>query len=272
MCLELAAPRERVQLGEPVSLVVTLINCSSSPQQVQDLLSPGYGFLQVIIQPPDAKEQLFRPIANLEGRGKPTRSLDPGDRFSALVPVYADPDGWALTRPGQYRFRAHYSVEASRLESKPVEIAVVPPQTEADRYAAEIMMSREVAWFLITGRDEKGEGSKRLTTIVERYPNSRLASYARVGLAVADSRDRFDPTTKSFRKAGCERAVDDLSHAPEIADPSLASAGTAAWIGCLRQMGRDKEVNGAVATFMRSHPAARNVAKVNQMLGVTRKE
>ena len=272
LCLELQAPRGRVQLGEPVSLVASLINCSSAPQKVDNLLSPEFGFLQVVIQPPDAKEQLYRPITNRDARGKRTQSLDPGDRLSALVPVYASADGWTLTRPGQYRFRAQYSVETARLESKPVEITVTPPPSEAERDAAEMMMSREVGWFLITGRDEKGEASKRLTTIVERYPNSRLAPYARVGLAVFDSRDRFDPSTKAFRKDGCQRGADDLSRAPEIGDPSLASTGTAAWIRCLRQMGREKEVDGAIATFMKSHPAARSVASVNQMLDVTRKE
>ncbi len=272
LCLELHAPRDSVQLGEPLSLVASLINCSSAPQQVDDLLSPEFGFLQVVIQPPDAKEELYRPVTNRDARGKGTRSLDPGDRLAALVPVYASADGWTLTRPGRHRFRAQYSVEAARLESKPIDVTITPPASQAERDAAEMMMSREVGWFLITGRDEKGEASRRLTTIVERYPSSRLALYARVGLAVFDSRDRFDPSTKAFRKDGCQRAADDLSRAPEIGDPSLASTGTAAWIRCLRQMGREKEVDGAIATFMKSHPAARNVASVNQMLNATRKQ
>jgi hypothetical protein len=273
LCLELQSPQERVQLGEPLSLVASLINCSSEPQQVDDLLSPEFGFLQVFIQPPDGKELLHRPITKRDGRGKRTQSLGPGERLSALAPVYASAEGWTIARPGRYRFRAQYAVEATRVDSKPIDVTVTPPETDADRQAANIMMSREVGWFLIAGRDEKSEGSKRLAALVKQYPQSRLAPYARVGLAVADSRERFDSSTKTFRQAGCERAVEELARAvPEVADLSLAATGTASWIRCLRQLGRDKEVAPAADTFRRSHPAAKDVPAVNQLLGVTRQE
>jgi hypothetical protein len=272
LCLDLQASRDQVVIGEPFSLIASVVNCSAVDQQVDDLLSPDYGFLQLSIKPPEGKEQLYRPIAKREARGKPTRSLAPGDRLSAFAPVYASADGWTITRPGRYVFRAQYSVDAARLESKPVAVDVATPQSEADRQAASIMVSREVGSFLITGSDQNGEASKRLTAIIEQYPQSRLAPYARVGLAIADSRDRFDPSTKTFRKDGCERTTDQLARAPEISDPSLASAGTAAWIRCLKQLGRDKEVSGAISTFLRSHPAARKVTTLDQALGVTRKE
>ena len=272
LCLDLQAPRDEVLFGEPLSLVVSLVNCSPVEQQVDDLLSPDFGFLQVLMRPPDDKDQLYRPITKRDARGKRTRPLAPGDRLSALVPVYASADGWTLTRPGRYAFRAQYSLDVSRLESKSVYVTVAPPQSEAEARAASLMMSREVGWFLVTGRDDKGEGSRRLTAIVEQYPQSRLAPYARVGLAVADSHDRFDPATKRFKTNGCERASAQLAHAPEVRDSSLASAGTAAWIRCLRQSGQDKDVNAAISSFMRSHPAARSVAALDQTFGVTRKE
>lgn len=272
LCLDLQASRDQVVLGEPLSLVVSVVNCSTVEQQADDLLAPEFGFLQVLFQPPDGKEQLYRPNTNRDARGKGTRSLAPGARLSAFAPVYASADGWTTARPGRYVFRAQYSVDAARLESKPVAVNVAPSRIEADRQAANIMMSREVGWFLVTGRDEKGEASKRLTAIVERYPQSRLAPYARVGLAIADSRDGFDPSTKTFRKDGCARTIDQLARAPEVPDPSLASAGTAAWIRCLKQLGRDKDVSGAISAFLRSHPAARNVTALDQTLGVTRKE
>lgn len=272
LCLELQTSRERVLLGEPLSLLVSLVNCSSLEQQVDDFLSPEFGFLQLLFQPPDGKEQLYRPITKREARGRAARRLAPGDRLSALAPIYASGDGWTMTRPGRYVFRAQYSVDGPRLESKPVDVNVAPPPTEADRQAANIMMSREVAWFLVTGRDEQGQGSKRLAAITEKYPQSGLAAYARVGLAIADSRDRFDPSTKTFSKDGCERTLDQLARAPEISDPSLAAAGTLAWIRCLKQLGRDKEVSTAASMFLRSHPAARTVTALEPMFGVTRKE
>ena len=106
LCLDLQAPRDEVLFGEPLSLVVSLVNCSPVEQQVDDLLSPDFGFLQVLMRPPDDKDQLYRPITKRDARGKRTRPLAPGDRLSALVPVYASADGWTLTRPGRYAFRA----------------------------------------------------------------------------------------------------------------------------------------------------------------------
>jgi hypothetical protein len=272
LCLELQPARRELQLGEPLSLVASLINCSPSRRDVDDLLSPEFGFLQIWIQPPEGKELLYRPIARREGRGKGMRSLEAGERTSVFVPVYASADGWTITRPGRYRLRAQYSVDGGALESKPDYVTVTPPSGEADRYAANLMVSLEVARVLVGGRDDSGDAAKRLTAIVEKYPQSRLAPYAGVGLAIADSRDGFDPYTKTFRKGGCERAVDALARAPEIADPSLASAGTAAWIRCLRQLGRDKEVNGAISRFLRAHPAAKDVASLDQAFGIRRQE
>lgn len=273
LCLELHAPQESVQLGEPISVVASLLNCSSTTQRVQDLLSPEYGFLQVWIQPPDGKELLHQTVIKRGGRGKPFVALAPGERLSAFVPVYFSPEGWTIRNPGRYGVRAQYSADAAKFEAKSIYFTVRAPRPGAEQQAADLMMTREVGLFLAGGSDGYGEGSRRLRTLTEKYGETRLAPYARLALAISASQDRFDPRSKSFVKDGCEQATDQLALAvPRVGDPMLAATGTASWVRCLRQLGRDSEVNGAVSMFLRSHPHAKNVRGIEQLTGPTRKD
>lgn len=268
LCLELHAPYARVQLGEPLTVVASLVNCSTTTQQVEDLLAPEFGFLQVWMRPPGGEERLHRPLSRHNGRGTSAQPLAPGERLSAFVPVYVSADGWNLQQPGVYRFRAQYAIDEMKIESKPIDVTVSRPQTRAAQREAATTMSREAAMFLAGGVDDRGEGSKRLSSI-QQSPQSPLAPYATLGLAIARSRDSFDPGTKTFRKGDCAGVTEQLARAiPEVKDPMLAATGTAAWVRCLRQLGRESEVDRAIATLFASHPDARNVSSVTRTLRV----
>ena len=272
LCLELEPPRRSVLLGEPVTLIASVVNCSSEVQQVYYPLSPDFGFLQLWLQPPSGPELLHKPAIRREARPTP-RSLPPGARLSEFAPVYFGVDGWTIRQPGTYRVRAEYALDKGKLQSTPVEFAVLPLETPADRQAAELMMSREAGLFLATGRDAGGKGSERLAAVEQQYAQSRLAPYARVARAVAESHGGFDPKTKTFRTGGCDRAAEQLGPAiPQVADPLLASNGTTALIRCLRDAGRDGDADRAASNFLRSHPGARDVPAVLQMRGAARKE
>jgi hypothetical protein len=271
LCLELEGPRRPVMLGEPVTLIASVVNCSSEVQQVPYPLSPDFGFLQLWLQPPSGPELLHRPVTKRETR-KPV-SLAPGERLSEFAPVYFGSDGWTIRQPGRYRARAEYAVDTGKLQSKPVEFTVLAPETPADRQAAELMLSREVGSLLLTGRDQGGKGSERLAAIEQQYGQSRLAAYARLERAVAASHGGFDPQTKTFRKDECDRVVEQLATAiPQVADPLLASRGTTALIRCWRSAGRGAEADKAASSFLRLHPGARDVPAVRQMRGAARKE
>ena len=272
LCLELESPRRPVLLGEPVTLIASVVNCSSEVQQVHYPLSPDYGFLQLWLQPPSGSELLHKPVIRREWRG-PARSLAPGERWSEFAPVYFGIDGWTIRQPGTYRARAELALDKGKLQSKPVEFAVVPPETPADRQAAELMMSREAGLFLATGRDDGGKGSERLAAVEQQYAQSRLAPYARLARAVAESHSRFDPKTKTFQTNGCDRATEQLGRAiPQIADPLLATNGTTALVRCLRGSGNYDEANRAASMLLRSHPGAKDVPAVLQLRGAARKE
>ena len=88
-------------------------------------------------------------------------------------------------------------------------------------------------------------------------------------MAVAESRDGFDPKTKTFRNDGCLKATELLARAvPEVRDPHLAATGTASWVNCLRKAGRETEVKSAISLFFRSHPEAKAIAGVARSLDV----
>jgi hypothetical protein len=259
-------------LGEPVTLIASLVNCSSEVQPVPYPLRPEFGFLQLWLQPPSGPELLHKPVPSRDGR-RPVPSLAPGERLSEFALVYFGIDGWTIRQPGTYRVRAEYAAEKGKLQAKPVEFAVLPPETAADRQAAELMLSREAGLFLATGVDAGGKGSERLAAVEKQSPQSRLAPYARLVRAVAASRGGFDPKTKTFRKDGCDGAVEQLEHAiPQIADPLLASTGANALIQCLRDAGRDADANRTASNFLRLHPGARGVPAVQRMTGSARKE
>ena len=274
LCLELEPPRSRVMLGEPVTLIASVVNCSSQVQQARDVLDPDFGFLQIWLQPPAQPELLHKSSTYRNVRGKPVRSLAPGERFSAFVPVYFGIDGWTITKPGTYRARAAYDDgETAKLESQPVEFTVEPPASAADRQAAALMMSQEVGRLLATGRDDGGKGSERLAAIEQQFGQSRHASYARLMRAVTSSRGGFDPNTKTFRKGACDAATGPLTRAiPQIADPLLATSGTTALVNCLRESGNAEAANQAASVLLRAHPGARDVPEVVRLRSSARKE
>jgi hypothetical protein len=269
-CLELQGPRSKVQLGEPATLVASLVNCSSSPQEAQDLLSPEFGFLHVWIRSPDGEETSHRPLVRREARGIRARTLAPGERFSTFVPVYFGPDGWTLTVPGEYRVRAEYSFENLSAAAAPVTVTVAAPETAADRRAASLFMSRDVGLFLATGRDNGGRASAKLETVAKELGSSRLASYARLSLAIDRNRGRFDPATKTFQSAACDGTLADFERlVPAVSDPQLAATGASAWVRCLGQLGKSTDVRRATEVFYRAHPAARTVPAVAESLQAT---
>ncbi len=267
LCLRLDAPRVKVHLGEPITLVASLVNCSSQVQHVQDLLAPEFGFLQVWIRTPQGMEAVNKPVTLREGRGKAARPLAPGERLTAVVPIYFGQDGWTMTQAGEYRIRAEYGVESAPIASNPVTLMVQAPSNAVDRKAADILMTPEAGHFLLSGRDQRGEGSKRMTTLTQEYGESHLAPYASLALAFAASRDRFDPETKTFRTDGCSRAVEQFARAvPRVTDPVLAATGTATWSDCLKRLGRDAEASRAVSMFFESHPEARTLPGVSELV------
>lgn len=269
LCLVLDPPRRSIKLAEPITLVASLVNCSTSAQQVQDLLDPDLGFLQVWVRPPGAAEIRSLPVTRREGRGRPTRTLAPGERLTAFVPIYFGSAGWTMKSPGDYRVRAEYAVDTLTVPSNVVQIIVEASSRRADGRAADLFLTPQVGLFLLTGQDADGTGTRTMQGVVSQLGDSSLASYAHIALGMAASRSRFDPATKTFRAAGCERAASHFAQAiPNVSDAVIAAAGTARWISCLQQLERGREADRALAVFYQAHPSARTLPGVEQIVAL----
>lgn len=268
LCLELTPGRTRVQLGEPVIAAVSLRNCSKEPTQVEDLLAPEYGFLQVSLSPPGGGPLLrWRPVVRREARGKRPRNLAPGQSLSAWIPLYAGADGWMLDRPGRYEVNAEYAVEGVRVSATPVAIEVEASAAPEERAAAGLLMNEAAALFLLTGHDKGERGSKSLSLLLRDHPQGPLTPYAQTALGIGRMQERFDPAQKAFRTADCQGAVELLKPAVRrVADPFLAAIGTRSLAQCLRALGRAAEAEEAIQGYSRSHPGGRELPGVLEAL------
>lgn len=268
LCLELVVPRARVARGEPVVLIASLRNCSSTERSVTDVLAPEYGFLTVLVTRPSEKgETRWEPGVVKEGRGRRTRTLAPGERVNAWIPVYVDRRGWFLREPGTYRVRAMLALGATRIESDAVSFQVVSGPGATDERAAEILMSPAAARALAQGAVPGSEGWSNLSALLKEYPDSRLAPYAQLAMGISRTQTVFDPETKSFKKPDCPRAVEDLRTAlRRLEDPLFAARGTIALSECLEALGQKEATREAVSDYYRLHPQARGLPGIPEML------
>jgi hypothetical protein len=244
-----------------------VLNCSKEPRQVEDLLDPAYGFLQVSLSPRGGKRVPYRPAVRRDARGKRPRTLSPGERLSAWVPVYAGADGWMLREPAEYQVHAEHEVEGARVSATAVAFVVEAPEGPDERAAAELMMDSAAAQLLLTGRDQGERGSSRLATLLREHPKSPLAPYAQLAFATARLQARFDPAIKDFRTPDCKGAVELLRPAvARIRDPFLAAIGTRSFADCLRTLGRHAEAEEAFRVYAQSHPGGLELPGVREAL------
>ena len=254
-CLELASARDRVLLGEPLTLIVSLRNCSDEMQKVRNLLGPEYGLLGVRIGHREyEQEKFYYPAVHRDGRGRREVELAPGMMLSATVPVYFGRDGWQLDTPGTYTFQAEYFVDELSLTSNVVMVNVENPQREAELLAAQTLMSSGAATFYyLGGGDEKG--AAELRDLVADLPDSPWAAYARLGLAMDSANDR----SSLSRVEACRALETSLGEIGQ--DWIIALRGFEALLNCLRESGLESEIPRVTADFVSRHPRAEAILR-----------
>lgn len=247
-CLELVSARERVLLGEPLTLMVSLRNCSDAGVEVRDLLRPEYGMLSVRIGHPQMEEdRAYNPPVRRDGRGAGYVELAPGEATTAFVPVYFGRDGWQLEAPGSYTFQADYFVDELSLISNVIAVDVEIPDREPDLAAARAMMSPGAAtYYFLGGGDE--QGAAELGALVADAPDTPWAAYAELGLAMASTGDG------ALRSDTCERLEASLGGI--AADWIVALRGLETLTECLHESGREADVQRVRSEFLSRHPHA----------------
>lgn len=249
-CLELASARDRVLLGEPLTLIVSLRNCSDEMRKVRNLLGPEYGLLGIAIGHRDyEQEQAYYPALRRDGRGRGEVELAPGKMLAATVPVYFGRDGWQLDTPGTYTFQAEYFVDEISLTSNVVMVNIEKPQREADLSAAQTLMNSGAATFYyLGGGDEKG--AAELRGLVAELPDSPWAAYARLGLAIDSANDK-DSLSRVEACRALETSLDEIDQ-----DWIIALRGFETLLKCLRESGLESEIPRVTANFVSRHPRA----------------
>jgi hypothetical protein len=253
-CLVLSSSRDKVLLGEPLTLLVTLQNCSKNPQSIYDTLAPEYGELGIWIRAPGSRgEELYRPPIRRESRGARSVELAPGRSIAALAPIYLDAEGWNLGAPGQYTFRAELGSQRGPVKSKPIAVYISAPNEKKLLAAAEQMMSEKTARFLYL---QGGDGATRsaLESISKEFAGSPWAQYANLALAV-DSSTASD--TATARKPETCRTLETA--ASKVNDWAVALSGYRALIRCLRQVGEADRAASVAKYLTQRYPQARGI-------------
>jgi hypothetical protein len=254
-CLELASARDRVLLGEPLTLIVSLRNCSDEMYKVRNLLGPEYGLLGVRIGHREyEQEKFYYPAIRKDGRGRREVELAPGKMLSATVPVYFGRDGWQLDTPGTYTFQAEYFVDELSLTSNVVMVNVENPQREAELSAAQMLMSSGAATFYYLGGGDEKDAAE-LHRLVADLPDSPWAAYARLGLAIDSANDR-DSLSRVEACRALETALGKIDK-----DWIIALRGFETLSNCLRDSGLESEIPRVTADFVSRHPRAEAILR-----------
>jgi hypothetical protein len=220
--LELTAFQPSYWLGEPVTLVASVVNASSEPVELYPYLHPEYSFLDVRVTEPGGKQRAYYPPFRREGgRGAEPVLLEPGARLSDLVPLFLSSDGWFLAEPGGYAIEARFAPDKEPLVAEPVRLEIRAPQAEDDAAAARVLMEPGTARALYDpGGASSPQQVAQLEKLVQAYPESHLAPYAHLALGRHWNREALDPSTKGVRPADPERALRSLELAVEgLGDP-----------------------------------------------------
>lgn len=258
LCLELTSARDRVLLGEPLTLLVTLRNCSSEKIEVRDLLGVEYGLMSILIgHPQSEQEQVYAPLVRRNGRGRGYVDLDAGEILTAVVPVYFGRDGWQVDTPGLYTFKAEYFVDEIAMTSNIVSVSIVAPQSDEDLAAAEKLMNADAATFLYLGGGED-KGAEQLRALVANSPDSPWADYANLGLAIELAADRSNSSTADTCRS-LEASLDEVT-----SDWIIALRGYEALRSCFQDNGRESEVSRVTDRFLLQHPSAEAIVRARQ--------
>jgi hypothetical protein len=244
----LTSARDRILLGEPLALLVSLKNCSDQSVEVRNLLAPEYGLLGIRVGYLD-NEQFYDPPVRRDGRGKGYVELAVGEAIAATIPVYFGRDGWLLGMPGQYSFQAEYLVDDVEVTSGRVTVQVDAPSSEKHQSAANSFMSPAAArYYFLGGGDDRGR--EALRALAEEHPGTPWAAYAGLGLAI----DAVSSSTDEIHEVACQSlfvSIHDVEN-----DWISALRGYETLSDCSDDTSSDSDWDRARDEFVHRHPIA----------------
>jgi hypothetical protein len=208
-------------LGQPVSLIFTLQNCSTSEISVLNHALWAAGELRIAFRAIDTSNQwqLLRPLLVRELRGLKPSTLRPGESIAEIIPVYFDATGRILADPGAYEFQATYLFDGRVLLSNLAKVIVSLPRNQDEIAIAQAVASMDIQRFLYS-RGGPEDVETQLSHIVESTNNPTLAAPLRIAILLNQNARMLSET----KDANFCRQVGQLyaNWSTVIVDPRLA--------------------------------------------------
>jgi hypothetical protein len=186
--LVISTKAEKVELGEPLYLRVTLRNTSNRVIRVDSGLSVAGGTVDVWITSPGLRERRFRPVVTACQNANPV-DLEPGKEILASEAIFFGAKGHSFPAPGTYGIRARYQSRGAGYAvvsawSRRETVTVLSPSSAADVDIADALSTPSTALFLILrGGDHLPGAEETLRRIVDEVPERAVSQHARLALA-----------------------------------------------------------------------------------------
>jgi hypothetical protein len=217
--LRIGTAKEVYIVGEAVSLTVAVVNTSDTPQEVIPLLSPEYGFLNVLIRGPNQDEfQPFKPPVLRGARmARLSRTLLPYDVMIDDARVFFSSGGWTFATPGDYEIQATFPADTAFssdiIRSETLLVTIEPPTTESTKRASQLLFEKgglrfgteQGLYLYMGGGDHLSYGADRLRELVREFPQAAQADPAKVALA----NEALRPTIDQARGGKPEPRLDE---------------------------------------------------------------
>lgn len=212
LTLALSSTKRSYVLGEPVYVSVELRNDGDQPFEIFPYLEPGEGVMSVDVTKPDGSRFRFLPMGEADSDAD-LISIEPGESHGTVFQVFFGGAGWTFGEPGRYTLHAIYQKHggSSRavIMAEPIEISIGTDEIEVGRY----LLSGDEDVLLETGKflvwqagDHLRKGQARLLNLVDRAPDSIVATYAEFAMGKSLSDNFSDYSVNRVRPADCDAA------------------------------------------------------------------
>jgi hypothetical protein len=174
---------------EPVVLELKLTNISSEPKIVPSDILLDAGSM-VVVQKKDGKPaRRWVPYAT-HCRKATAKVLQPGQEITESLFVSVGVNGWDLAEPGLYTMQIAMEIDGGDLLSNALRLRVAPPKSYDEEYIAQDVYTDTAGRVMaFDGSMALDSGTNAWRELVERLPDSKAATHARVALAVPHTRN-----------------------------------------------------------------------------------
>jgi len=199
-------------IGEPVYVAIRLRNAGDQTERVNDSLLPEDGAVDFMITGPDGHAVPFLPYGETDRDTERQESLAPGETIGNVVPIFFGGNGWTFREPGTYRVVAYLRLASEmgkvrESTSAPATIEIASSPEGKALVSENEELSNEVGKFLLwQAGDHLEKGQARLRALLDRVPDSPLASYARFALGRSLSDSFMDYRRHLVRAPDCAAA------------------------------------------------------------------